>query len=247
VDLFARGGKIYEETAAQIFGVAVEDVTKDQRFLGKEAVLGCNYGMGPARFIKACKRRGQTVPADLAEKVVHGWREINFKTRSLWGELGGAARNAVEAPGTTYKAGPFAYRVEDEWLQCRLPSGRLLWYYRPEIRWTESANGMGAHKLHHWGVNGVTKQWEDEPTWGGKLLENVIQGTCRDFLAGALLRLEAAGYNPVLSVHDEAIAETAEDFGSVEEFLRLITELPKWADGFPLKAEGGSGVRYAKA
>ncbi len=71
-------------------------------------------------------------------------------------------------------------------------------------------------------------------------------GHVRDFLAGALLRLEHAGYTPVLSIHDEIISETPEDFGSVEEFLRLMTEVPKWANGFPLKAEGGSGPRYAK-
>jgi DNA polymerase len=246
VDLFTRGGKIYEETAAKIFGVAVEDVTKEQRFLGKGAVLGCGYGMGAPKFQKTCKKQGRVIPLELAEKAVHGWREINWRVVELWRELEDAACDAVEDPGTIYKAGPFSYRVKGKWLQCCLPSGRLLWYCRPAMRWAQGANGIGSVKLHYLGVNGVTKQWEEERTWGGKLLENVIQGLCRDFLAGALLRLERADYTPVLSIHDEVIAETPEDFGSVEEFLRLMTELPTWAGGFPLKAEGGSGLRYAK-
>jgi DNA polymerase len=246
VDLFARDGKVYEETAAQTFGIAVEDVTKDQRFLGKNTVLGCGYGMGPLRFQKTCKKQGRVIPLELAEKAVYRWREINWRVVKFWRELDDAACNAVENPGTIYKAGPFAYRVKGKWLQCRMPSGRLLWYRRPAMRLAEGANGIGALKLHYWGVNGITKQWQIETTWGGKLLENCIQGMCRDFLAGALLRLEAAKYNPILSVHDEAICEVPEDFGSVAEFLRLMTELPKWAGGFPLKAEGGSGPRYAK-
>jgi DNA polymerase len=247
VALFARDGKIYEETAAKIFGVPVGAVTKEQRFIGKGTVLGCGYGMGPAKFAATCKKQGRLyVSPELASQAVHGWREANWRVVKLWRELDDAAREAVEDPGTIYEAGLFAFRVEGKWLQCRLPSGRLLWYHRPVMRWTEGANGKKSLKLHYWGVQTETKQWAIETTWGGKLLENCIQGICRDFLAGALLRLERAGYTPVLSVHDEVIAETPEDFGSVEEFLRLTTELPEWAGGFPLKAEGGSGVRYAK-
>ena len=102
-------------------------------------------------------------------------------------------------------------------------------------------------KIHYWGVNSVTKQWEEETTWGGKLLENCVQGMCRDFLAGAILRLEASNYPIILTVHDEAISETPdEDRYSEAEFKSLLTVVPPWAAGFPLKAETGSGYRYAK-
>jgi DNA polymerase bacteriophage-type len=248
VDIFARDGKIYEETAADIFRIPVEDVTKDQRFLGKNTVLGCGYGMGWPKFQATCKKQGRVITDELAQKAVYGWRDLNYKVAQFWDDLEDASKAAIENPGQIFRAGPFACRSRPEgrWLQCQLPSGRFLWYRDPSLKWAESANGKRSRKIHYWGINGYTKQWDEESTWGGKLLENCIQGMCRDFLAAALLRLEEAGYNPILSVHDEAICEVSEDFGSVKEFLGLMTQIPPWAIGFPLRAEGGSGNRYAK-
>jgi DNA polymerase len=255
VELFARDGKIYEETAAQIFDIPVEDVNKDQRFLGKGTVLGCGYGMGALKFQATCKKQGKPIPFDLAQTAVGGWREANPRVVTYWGELEDAAKHAIEAPEKVSSAGPFSYRVKGKWLQCRLPSGRVIWYRRPGLKWVEKevtkSDGTKTTrrdlKIHYWGVNGITKQWEEETTWGGKLLENCDQGMCSDFLRGALLRLEAAQYWPILSVHDEPISEVPEGFGSVAEYVRVVSEVPQWAPGFPLRAEGGSGTRYAKA
>jgi DNA polymerase len=265
VELFASGGLIYETMASSIFGLSVEEVlelhkTKRDivpRFCGKETVLGCGYGMGWRAFKRNCKKKGNIIlPDEICQKAVGGWREKNYKIAGrdtgLWRLMEDAAKAAIENPGQVFTAGPFSYRVKGRWLQCRLPSGRVLWYRRPSIKATkEDIKEFGRvppyrWKIHYWGVNGVTKQWEEESTWGGKLLENADQGMCSDFLRKAMLGLEAAGYPMVLSVHDEAIAETPEDFGSVEEFLSIMTELPLWAPGFPLKAEGGTGTRYAK-
>jgi DNA polymerase len=249
INLFARGGKVYEETAAFIFGIPVEDVTKQQRFLGKNTVLGRGYGMGATKFQATCKKQGVLIPIETAEKAVRGWRELNPKVCDFWRALEAACKEAILNPGEVFSAGPFKYckPPKQKWLQCRLPSGRVLWYARPFFKDVENPKTKKrSRQIAHWGVNSYTKQWAVETTWGGKLLENCIQGMCRDFLASALLRLEAAGYHPVLSVHDEAISETPEDFGSVEEFLRLMTIIPAWGEGFPLKAEGGSGTRYAK-
>jgi DNA polymerase bacteriophage-type len=223
--------------------VPVEDVSKEQRFLGKGTVLGAGYGMGAAKFQATCKKQGRVIPFELAEKAVHGWRELNHKVVDLWYALKRAAKKAILSPGEQFCVGPFTYRRIPNWLLCRLPSGRVIYYRRPSIR---EAGRFDSPTIHYWGVNGTTKQWQEETTWGGKLLENCIQGMCRDFLATALLRLEDAGYTPVLSVHDEVISETPEDFGSVEDFLGLMTVVPAWSGGFPLKAEGGSGRRYAK-
>lgn len=264
VALFESGGKIYEEMAAAIFNFTVEEVihlhkTKLDiipRFVGKETILGCGYGMGWAAFKKNAKKKGKIIlPDDIAQKAVYGWRENNPRVTEYWRELEDAARSAIENPGEVFRAGPFSYRVRGKWLQCRLPSGRIIWYRRPTIepdsKDTEALDTGETvpryrWKIHYWGVNGITKQWQKETTWGGKLLENCIQGACRDFLAGSKLRLETAGYPIILSVHDEAIAETDEDFGSVDEFMGIMTERPVWAQKFPLKAEGGVGVRYAK-
>lgn len=265
VDLFASGGKIYEEMASSIFGLSVAEVlrlhtTKENiipRFVGKETVLGCGYGMGWKAFRRNAKKKGKIwLAEDICRRGVDGWREKNWRVVEFWRELEDAAKAAIESPGTVCSAGPFSYRLKGKWLQCRLPSNRILWYRRPSIKPTaadvEEAREAGQRvprnrwKIHFWGVNSVTKQWQEETTWGGKLLENCIQGMCRDFLAGALLRLESAGYMIILTVHDEAIAETPEDFGSVAEFKSLLIELPGWGRGFPLAADCNTGTRYAK-
>lgn len=269
VELFAKGGKIYETMAASIFGLTVEEViekheTKSDillRFLGKETVLGCGYGMGPEAFARNCKKKGKVIlPPGIAEQAVYGWRDQNPKVVNYWRELEDAAKAAIEHPGRVYTAGPFAFRTIGNWLQMRLPIGRVLWYRRPTIEpttqdleaWAESGADDGVPpryrwKIHYWGVNSLTKRWQKESTWGGKILENGVQGMCRDFLAQAKLRLEAAGYPPILSVHDEAISEVPDDNRYTEaEYLRIMTEPQPWAAGFPLKAESGSGYRYAK-
>lgn len=271
VELFRSNGPIYETMGASIFDLSIEEVSdlhKSKanilpRFVGKETVLGCGFGMGWKAFKKNCKKKGSVVlPDDICEKAVYGWREQNWRVKEFWRELEDAAKAAIETPGTVFTAGPFSYRVKGKWLQCRLPSGRLMWYRRPSIKATqkdieeqlaEEGGDMLGHtvpeyrwKIHYWGVNGVTKQWEEETTWGGKLLENGDQGMCADFLRGAMLRLEARSYPMILSVHDEPIAEVANDFGSVQEFVDEMQIVPRWAPGFPLRAEGGQGPRYAK-
>jgi DNA polymerase len=264
VKLFAEGGLIYETMGEYIFNVPAEEIlrlhktgeNKILRFVGKETILGCGYGMGWAAFQRNCKKKGRIIlEDDLCQKGIEVWRERNPKVVQLWYQLGDAARNAIESPGTVFTAGPFSFRRTEKWLQMRLPSGRILWYRRPHFRPADSDlenydAGQGVPrekwKIHFWGVNSMTKQWSLETMWGGKILENAIQGSCRDFLAGAMLRLEAAGYPMVLSVHDEAIAEVPEGFGSVDEFMQLMTQLPAWGKGFPLVAEGGEGHRYAK-
>jgi DNA polymerase bacteriophage-type len=239
---------------ASIFGLSVDEVIEGHnkktnlmpRFVGKESVLGCGYGMGPAKFKAAIKKKSRIIlPDEIAEKGVRGWREKNYRVVEFWRELERAARNAIEAPGKIFTAGPFAYRKRGMWLQCRLPSGRIIWYCRPSIG--PKADKPDQHAIHYWTLDGITKQWCKTSTWGGKLLQNAIEGLCRDFLAGAKLQLDARGYTIVLSVHDEAIAEVPEDFGSVSEFLSVMTALPEWGTGFPLKAEGSEGRRYAKA
>lgn len=265
VELFATGGKIYEEMGAYIFGLTIEEVielheTKADtvpRFVGKESVLGCGFGVGPAAFERNCKKKGRVVLAPgIAYKAVHGWREKNWRVVEYWRELEDAAKAAIESPGKVYSAGPYSYRVKGNWLQCRLPSGRVIWYRRPtiepktaDIEQLDAGETVPRYRwaIHYWGVNGITKKWAKESTWGGKLLENADQAMCRDFIAGSLLRLDDAGYNPILSVHDEAIGEVPdEDRYSVAEFLEIMTAPQPWAAGFPLKAEGGAGLRYAK-
>jgi DNA polymerase bacteriophage-type len=272
VELFATGGKIYEEMGAFIFKKSVDEIvagheaggaTAIWRFVGKEAILGCGYGIGADAFGRNCKKKGKVIlPFETSYRAVHGWREKNFRVVEYWRELEDAARAAIETPEKVFWAGPFAYRRRGNWLQLRLPSGRIVWYRKPTLE-PDSRDveqlGEGESvpryrwKIHYWAVNSVTKQWEKTSTWGGKLLENAVQGMCCDLLGGAMQRLESAGYFIILTVHDEVISEVDDGFGDAEEFVSIMTDVQDWAKGFagfnvpmPIKAEGGSGYRYAK-
>jgi DNA polymerase len=208
--------------------------------------------MGWRKFKATCKKQGNPIDDDIAEKGVNGWRARNYRVCELWRALEDAARSAIEAPGKVFAAGPVSFRIKGRWLQMRLPSGRILWYNRPHMAPTTAdveACVEGEEvpyyrwKIHYWGVNSYTKQWAVESTWGGKLLENAVQGFCHDFLAGAILRLEGAGYPVVLTVHDEAISEPDLNFGSKDQFAALMSVVPDWAPGFPLKADCGEALR----
>ena len=101
-------------------------------------------------------------------------------------------------------------------------------------------------ELTYLGTNSITRKYERQSTWGGKLVENITQAVARDVLAEAMIRCEKTGYKIVLSVHDELIAEVPSDFGSLEEFIDLMTTLPLWAEGCLIEAEGWRGKRYRK-
>ena len=97
------------------------------------------------------------------------------------------------------------------------------------------------------GMDSVTKQWVRIDTYGGKLCENVVQATARDILADALINADAAGYDPVMHIHDEMVTEVDEGFGSIEELERIMATLPEWCKDWPIKAAGGwRGKRYRK-
>jgi DNA polymerase len=96
-------------------------------------------------------------------------------------------------------------------------------------------------------VNSLNKKWERQQTYGGRLTENAVQGLCRDLLVHAALRLEQGGYRPLTLIHDEVVCEPPVGFGSVDSMCAIMSELPAWAEGFPLRAEGSRGPRYMKS
>lgn len=247
VAAFAGGGKIYEQMAAQIFGVEPETIGKNsmERFVGKTVVLGCGYSMGPVKFRQTCAAQGTDLDEDLAQHAVRTYRTAYSAIPALWNGLNEAALHAVMTPGleTYYKATRFL--VKDGWLLLKLPSGRLLFYRNPRIVTHSGPFGMRP-AVEYSAVNSVTKKWGRERTFGGKLTENAVQGLCRDIIATAMLALERAGYTVIASVHDEVICEVPKDFGSVEEMVEIMCRVPDWAKGFPIAAEGDDGARYGK-
>jgi DNA polymerase len=245
-NLFASGGKIYEHMAGVIYGVDAGTIGSEsvERFVGKQVVLGCGYGMGWRKFLAQCAVYGVTVDEGTAQRAVSAYRESNPEIPALWRGLEEAAISAVQNPGRVFSYRKIAFKRDGQWLKMRLPSGRLLYYCRPRIE-----DGEYGPVLTYEAVNSYTKKWEREKTWGGKLTENAVQGLCADLMTDALQRLERRGLFPILSVHDEIICEVSQEIDAnvrQEYMADVMSILPEWAKGFPLKAEAKKGFRYGK-
>jgi DNA polymerase len=247
VEAFRAKRKVYEEIGARVYGIDPATVTKDSRarFVGKTLVLGCGYQMGWHKFRETCIAQASVLLApEEAERAVNVYRGTYACIPKLWNDMNQAAIDAVRHPGqaTAVAGGRIRFRMDRKWLRMRLPSGRYIWYSQPLIE----TGRFGNDCVSYMSVNSLTKRWERCQTYGGRLTENAVQGLCRDLLVHAALRLERENYRPLTLVHDEIICEPQIGFGSVEEMCSLMSELPDWASGFPLRAEGSRGPRYLK-
>lgn len=248
VEAFHQNRKMYEEMAMAIFGLSdILEVTKDQRFVGKEAVLGSGFGMGWKKFQATCLQKGREVTTETAKKAINAYRREHAAVPRMWKNLENAAIAAVKNPSKTYSVNHTEWFMKGKFLCCRLPSGRLLRYYGPSIRYEETQWGDKKATLYTWGVNSKTKKWKNEKTWGGVLTENVVQAMARDLMVEAMFREKEAGYSIRLTVHDELIAERKKNTGgSAKDFEFIMRQVPAWAEGCPVNVEGWSGERYRK-
>jgi DNA polymerase len=238
LDVFATGQCIYCHAATSIYGRTITKADKDERQIGKVAVLALGYQGGVGAFQTMAKAYRVEIEDELADDIKVRWRKANKKIVRFWYDLETAATSAVRHTGTSFSAGPITFKCHGEFLFAKLPSGRRLAYYQPRL---------GNNGLEFYGTDSrLGGRWSKLSTYGGKLAENVTQAVARDLLADALLRVEAAGYPVVLHVHDEIVAEVPKDFGSLTEFERLICEVPEWATGLPIAVEGFECERYKK-
>lgn len=255
---FRDGQDVYKIAAGDIYEKAPEDVTKSERQVGKVVVLACGYQGFVGAFAQMAKGYGLIMEEERAKEVITAWRTKNFKIVNFWGAVERAAFEAVEHPGIVSELDVGS----GEWLEffrwgdfftIQLPSKRKLYYYDPHFRTVDTPWGQRKEVLCYWGVSSTKeKVLEGKPVWGclstygGKLVENITQALCRDLLVEGMLAVEERGYPIVLHAHDEAVAVVKKDFGSLEEFCKILSKLPSWATGFPLAAEGWRGKRYRK-
>jgi DNA polymerase len=234
VETFRKGGDVYKEMASAIYNVDVESVTDGQRQVGKMAILGCGYGMGGKRFAEQCATMGIKVDEDEAKRIVSVYREKNDRIAQYWRDVEQEFVEMVKGAGRLRTVG------------LPLPSGRSLTYHNPRIIQRETPWGAMRDTAQVDTLNSVTRQWVSQIIWGGLLTENVVQATARDIMATAMMALEVKGYNVILSVHDEIISEVPDGFGSLDEMIDIMTQVPAWAQGCPINAEGKEGKRYRK-
>lgn len=243
---FADGRPIYEGMASKIYRVPIDRVDGYQRQVGKFACLGLQYGMGKDKFQVTGKDQfGIEISPELAERAVATYRDVNAKIVEAWHTLERGAIAAVLNPTKRYKVCRVIWGMAGKFLACELPSGRKMYYYGPEVRMKKTPWGEPRRTLYHYTVNTMTRKWNLEGTYGGKLLENVTQAASRDVMADAMLRLEGTPYRPVFTVHDEIVAEGPKG-GNLDDFSETIARSPDWADGLPLAVGCWRGDRYKK-
>jgi DNA polymerase len=238
MDVFAKGGDIYCSSASQMFKVPVEKhgINGHLRQKGKIAELACGYG-GGVGALKAFGADKMGLTEDEMLDIVTQWRQASPTIPRFWRDTENAARRALGNPGKTFTLPcGVKYLRDADGLRCRLPSGRILTYWGARLE-DDSIVFMGQ--------NQTTRKWEKTETWGGKLVENIVQAYARDCLAVALLRLDEAGYRICFHVHDEIIAE-APDGSRWEDMAEIMGRPIDWAPGLLLRGDGYSTKFYMK-
>lgn len=243
LEVFRTHGRIYEASASQMFHVPIETIKKGSKLRqqGKVAELALGYG-GGFGAIKAMDKAG-TIPDDEIPMIISNWRKASPRICKFWYNAEGAAKTAMEEHRTVKLKHGITFSYINQILFIGLPSGRKLAYYDARIK--ENAKGKAA--ITYAGVNQDTKVWGRNETWGGKLVENIVQAVARDCLAETIKRVTAAGYRIVMHVHDEIIVDVPK---GNEEALKQITDIMaepiSWAPGLPLRGDGYETDFYKK-
>lgn len=245
LDIFRSGKCIYRDMASGIYGKKIIDIDMLERALGKVAILGLGFGMGHIKFKDTCANWGIEISSTLSRKTVYKYRDRYESVVRFWYAIEAAAKQAIEKPRRVIKCGKIFFKVEKGYLFIKLPSGRKLAYYDPQIKKVSSQHGTKA-AVTFMGIDTYTRKWMRLSTYGGKLVENITQAVARDIMVDSMLGVEEKGYQNIFTVHDEIICEVDKDFGSLEEFENLMAVAPKWALDCPISVEGWAGKRYRK-
>ena len=240
--VFEEGGDIYCMSASQMFRCKVEKHGENAhlRQKGKIAELACGYG-GGLGAMKAMGADKMGLTDSEIQDIIEKWREASPRIVKLWAGVEQAAFRALQISGPVRCKHGIEFSREGDCLFIKLPSGRRLAYQHPSI----GENRFGSPALHYMGVNQTTRQWTDLETYGGKLVENIVQAIARDCLAVAMTRLDAAGYRIIMHIHDEIVADMPEGKGSLEEAAAIMSKPISWAPGLILTADGWED-RYFK-
>ena len=271
LDEYRSGLDRYKVMASVIFGVPYDAVTKDQRFLGKIAILALGYGMGEDKFLTTCEmfavpgfadkdpsKEERKARTDLSSKAVKAFRSKHEQVVRYWYAVEGGIKSAIRSPGTIFETGNVKFfTTKTAGMMCLfilLPSGRRLCYPRPALemklkRFKNKETGKMDERerecITFWGQMPKTVHYGRCEIYGALAVENIDQGVAADIMAHGAINCEAAGYRIAALIHDEALAYM-EPHQTAEEFVKLLTTLPKWADGLPIEAEGGVVPFYRK-
>ena len=247
LEVFRGHGKIYEATAAQMYNVPIEEISKTdpRRQKGKIAVLALGYGGGTGALAAMGGARMGLTEDDMAD-IVNDWRKANPRIVKTWSKLETAVKRCCTTGLDQETCGlVFHRRPEDGTMTVTLPSGRELCYRNMTL----GTNRWGKESLKFMGANSETKRWEWIETYGGKLTENIVQAIARDCLAHTLTKVEEL-FRVVFHVHDEIVCEVEDWEDNAKGCLAVIQDIfadnADWAEGLPLKGAGYITPYYLK-
>ena len=239
---FRAGKDLYCETASRMFGVPVEKhgVNGELRQKGKIAVLACGYG-GSVGALKAMGALTMGLAEHELKPIVDAWRQANPHIVQLWADVEEAAIAAITSR-QPLRLRNLRFTVESGILFIELPSGRRLAYVQPRL----GENRWGGTSITYTGTT-TARRWGQLETYGGKLVENIVQAIARDLLVTGMHAVAKAGHKIVMHVHDEIVIDEPENSGfTVTDACELMSMLPAWAEGLPLDADGYECNYYRK-
>lgn len=242
LEVFRTHGKIYEASASQMFHVPLENIKKGSKLRqqGKVAELALGYG-GAFGAIKAMDKAG-TIPDEEIPMLVANWRKASPNICKFWRNAEAAAKTAIKERRTVKLKNGITFSYINKILFIRLLSGRKLAYF--DARVEETPKG---ESITYAGVEQKTKRWGRLDTWGGKLVENIVQATARDCLAATMVQVSRMGYQIVMSVHDEIIVDASRtDKHALDNIIRVMAQEIPWAPGLPLRGDGYETDFYKK-
>jgi DNA polymerase len=233
LDVFRRKLDPYKVNAAATYSVAYEDVTGEQRQVGKVQELALGFAGGVGAFAAMGRAYGVLIGEAQARRIVVAWRRANPWSVPFWADLEEAYTRAMRNKGHEFTAGRVAYLFDGQHLWYALPSGRVLCYPYARLE----SDGVTYAKAS-WKPAADAKEWPRGRLWKGLACENITQATANDILRNALRQLD----DVVLHVHDEVVIETDQPI----DLERIMCSPPAWAEGLPLAAEVQTMTRYGK-
>ena len=244
IDVFNTHGKIYEASASKMFKVDINEITKESelRQKGKIAELALGYQGGVGALVSMGAYNMNLCESELIE-IVKAFRSSNPNIVKLWNNAQKAFIEAVKNKSVVHIDKNISFIYEGNILFIKLPSGRRLSYIRPKIDYD---NIFNKYIITYEGIDPTTKKSKRLTTYGGKLVENIVQAIARDVLAQAMMNLKNHGFNIVMHVHDEIVLEVEDKISSIEEICEIMCKENKYLKGLKLKADGFESKYYKK-
>jgi len=240
---YEAGVDVYKLMAAKLYNIAIEQVSDEQRRIAKNLVLGCGYQLGGAKFVDYAANAGVIITEDFAFKAVRAYRKSVPNIVASWKEVEALCVFAIQNPGMVASGLKCRYYMRKHWLCIQLPSGREIRYPYARVTLVER------YGKPHWQISFRTEVkgfFRRETTYGGKLIENIVQAIARDVMMEGMLAAETNGYPVFGTVHDELLTLRKRGTSDIPFLEKLICPKLAWTRGMPLHAKGFICERYEK-